>query len=387
MSAVSIRTNCESTATQGHVQTLRLHFLDGMRGVAAFMVIVHHYPAFVQTPEWILAMGLGNPWVSIFITLSGFCLYLPVAGQQAIRLPYPFKEFMTRRAWRILPAWYAALLLSMGTGLLLGVANYETPFRWLPLDIFDLLTHITLTHSMTLYSGSILGPGYTLGTEWQLYILMLPFLMLARRFGWIALVAVVALLALPYPGIVGKLVHKIVSPTFAGPFVLGLLAVRIAHYHWIGTAKLGATWPQGLTLATLVLSILAFFPLNRWNHDAASWSAGLATATACILLSVSPKSAAARVLGSRVGRTLGSFSYSLYLTHFPLLALCGLIATTLAVDPNSAFAIVFVPGTIVILLFAYWFHLLFERPFLNTSSRTRWQGRLRTSLNKITRSR
>ena len=65
-------------------------------------------------------------------------------------------------------------------------------------------------------------------------------------------------------------------------------------------------------------------------------------------------------------QTLGGFSYSLYLTHFPLLALAAYFAAALAVPPQTAWPIVFLPALVLIFGFAYLFSLVFERPFLNS---------------------
>src|ERR671932_1930004 len=92
-------------ATPFHTRAPRLEFLDGIRGFAAAMVVVHHLSAFTAVPALVAALSLGNPWVAIFITLSGFCLYLPSARRERAQMPRPFWEFMNRRARRIVTAW------------------------------------------------------------------------------------------------------------------------------------------------------------------------------------------------------------------------------------------------------------------------------------------
>jgi peptidoglycan/LPS O-acetylase OafA/YrhL len=62
--------------------------------------------------------------------------------------------------------------------------------------------------------------------------------------------------------------------------------------------------------------------------------------------------------------TLGHFSYSLYLTHLPVLALCYLVIKRLGWPaPHAALALLSVGG-VASLVCAYGFHLLVELPFM-----------------------
>ena len=66
-------------------EALRLHVaaLDGVRGVAALFVVIHHayikfYDPTAAYAPYLSLLLYGGASVSIFIVLSGFCLYLPV---------------------------------------------------------------------------------------------------------------------------------------------------------------------------------------------------------------------------------------------------------------------------------------------------------------------
>lgn len=55
----------------------------------------------------------GGAWVDGMILLSAFCLYLPYAHAWAQRSPFPgCRGFWRRRAVRILPSYYAAVLVA-----------------------------------------------------------------------------------------------------------------------------------------------------------------------------------------------------------------------------------------------------------------------------------
>src|SRR4051812_26575815 len=117
-----------SAETGGHVGSKRVHlaYLDGLRGALALYVVVHHCwirGGLVARPG---LEGLATNWmlyghlaVNFFIVLSGFCLMIPVARTQ--RLAGGVLDFYARRARRILPPYYAILLI----GLVLVVATHS----------------------------------------------------------------------------------------------------------------------------------------------------------------------------------------------------------------------------------------------------------------------
>src|SRR5271155_141269 len=105
-------------ASQGY-----LAHVEGLRALAAYVVFINH--AFAQVwaddeatkPPPLLApfsysMVAGHLAVSVFIVISGFCLTLPVVSAGS-KLRGGFKDFLKRRARRILPPYYAAVALCM----------------------------------------------------------------------------------------------------------------------------------------------------------------------------------------------------------------------------------------------------------------------------------
>src|SRR5262249_7690351 len=97
----------------------RIHWLDGIRGAAAMFVVLHHmwltsWPSFPRDagPWWLGWLLYGHMAVAIFIVVSGFSLALVPIGNGG-RLSGGVRRFLRRRAWRILPAYWAALVLSV----------------------------------------------------------------------------------------------------------------------------------------------------------------------------------------------------------------------------------------------------------------------------------
>src|SRR3954468_20119735 len=96
----------------------RVSGLDGIRGLAALFVVLHHtylvsYPGFPHNtgPWWLGWLLYGHLAVVVFIALSGFSL-----GIGPARRDWKLggrTRFAYRRAWRILPPYWAALVFSL----------------------------------------------------------------------------------------------------------------------------------------------------------------------------------------------------------------------------------------------------------------------------------
>ena len=102
----------------------RLAGLDGVRGLAALFVVVNHvflraFPGYPvdKAPFWAAWFIYGRFAVVVFIVLSGFSLALSPA-RHGWRLD-GVSRFARRRAWRILPPYWAALAFSLAVAWLL----------------------------------------------------------------------------------------------------------------------------------------------------------------------------------------------------------------------------------------------------------------------------
>src|SRR5919112_1350677 len=110
----------------------RVPGLDGVRGLAALFVVLHHcflmsFAGFPRNtgPFWLGWLLYGHFAVVVFITLSGFSLAISPArrgwhlGGKAV--------FAKRRAWRILPPYWAALAFSLVIAWVLDVPQPSSP--------------------------------------------------------------------------------------------------------------------------------------------------------------------------------------------------------------------------------------------------------------------
>ena len=110
----------------------RLAGLDGIRGLAAAYVVINHiflraFPGYPvdNAPWWAGWFMYGRFAVVVFIVLSGFSLGVSPA-RHGWRLG-GLATYARRRAWRILPPYWAALVFSLADDLAACVAQPGWP--------------------------------------------------------------------------------------------------------------------------------------------------------------------------------------------------------------------------------------------------------------------
>ena len=379
---------------------LRLNFLDGLRGLAALYVMLAHVfsitaygddgrvsaslpPAFVWATR-----GLCFPHyaVAVFIVLSGFCLMLPVSRSKDGNLPGGLLGFAKRRARRILPPYYVALTFVL---LVLFASHHlvkHTGGGATDLSAADIGTHFLLIHNLwSRYSMQIDIPMWSVAWEWQIYfffaLLLLP---VWQRFGSLWTLALAfALGFLPMAVLPAASNLSWTSPWYLGLFALGMAAAdalcrpdsgpfRLLHNaHFLNTAA-GVLAAGLVVLATVQPS---WFDDFYWLGDLYIGLFAALLILACAHPS-KPNSLNTIVQGleSRPLMTLGAFSYSLYLVHFPVLIKMQDILHKHGASHLAQFAVLLCVGAPLCLGLAYLFHLAFERPFMPGHPKTERQA-------------
>jgi peptidoglycan/LPS O-acetylase OafA/YrhL len=345
-------------------------WLDGVRGAAAMFVVFHHmwlavWQSFPSNagPWWVGWLLYGHLAVAVFIVVSGFSLALAPLRDD-LRLRGGTRRFVRRRAWRILPAYWAALILST-----LITACLLRPELGIGEDAKAFVVHGLLLQDV-IGSETPNGAFWSIAVEWQIYFVFPLVLWAARKRSVETAVAltVAAVLAAQAVAQLGSPFDKVdhVSPQFLALFALGILAVKLGRDGISVTLRrlLGTIALIGL----LALVVLAITQGSVWMVDSYFYvDLGFGIAVACLLLMMFTGGLAPprRLLTSRVGRRLGLFSYSIYLIHGPIVGLLGkyVIGPT-GLPALAQFALFLVIGLPVVLVLCYGFHLLFEAPFL-----------------------
>ena len=369
---------------------LRLHYLDGLRGLAALYVVIYHcymqveynlsassLPALAHLATHLLSFG--HLAVSVFIVLSGYCLMLPAARSADGRLSGSFGRFFQRRAIRILPPYYAALLLCLLLIRFVPALGRPSAANWnITLPAFTpgvLLSHLLLVHDLSSnWNLKIDYPMWSVATEWQIYFLF-PFLMLPiwRRFGIAALLVAVFVFWMA--------IHILFHARFDGAglhlaslFSFGMVGAIVGFSQKPSVISRRERLPWGvytlISVAALV-GILSWRPELIAKHTSHIDLLAGFCATCLIIYCTQhlltekasrPAILAAMESGFAVG--IGRFSYSLYLIHAPVLALCYAVLRGLHLDPVVTLGLVLLSGVPLSLLFSYLFYLACERPFL-----------------------
>jgi peptidoglycan/LPS O-acetylase OafA/YrhL len=329
-----------ATRAAGHHEEL-----DGHRGIAAVAVVVFHVYQFCNvdhflyfgTPAYTLLNSLDAmvPW---FFVLTAFLLFEPVA-RSAIegRQPISARGFLTRRAVRLLPVYYVAVVV-------VWFSRQQT----LPGDWRDLLEHLTFTQifdeKRIFYT---IGPAWSLSVEVFFYLaLMILSVGLARvcrrlasrkqRISVLAAsTAALAAVSVAWKAWSFSIEHRPTTGAFTtwfGPMAnLDIFAVGMAVA--VIAAALGDNRPLtprsrlALRLAALAILCVAFATrqANAWSgvYFTSLCAAGFGCLIAAAVLGP-PEDRWGRALSCRPLLWLGAISYSIYLWHEPvLLALAG----------------------------------------------------------------
>jgi peptidoglycan/LPS O-acetylase OafA/YrhL len=369
---VAIPLRIEFEGRHGASGGMRLPSVDGLRAFAALWVLIFHIKQSTsfqlsEIPVIDLLLSDGYAGVSLFLVLSGFCLYLPFAHDRVGR--FRASSFFVRRCYRVLPAYYLALAIAVAIKIVV--------YTWLGTGVltpselgWHIFTHITFSYTFfpeTFYSLS--GAFWSLGLEWHLYAAF-PFILWgARNIGFNKTVVAVLCCHLVYVvtvkvgmmiGIVEReslLAYVVLPNQFLGrwpEFVLGMSVAELYKRRLLDTISVPAYL---LTLGLVPVSLSGIeWPLRQWLSGC-----GFA---ALLILALRTGSPVARLFSWRPLVGAGVISYSIYLLHAPIVGTVdGFALRSLHASPSQAFLITLC--TVPLIMFGSWlFFLVAERPFL-----------------------
>lgn len=285
--------------------------LTGIRGVAALFVVVFHEAGdFQGTNPAANMLRHGYNAVDLFFVLSGFVMAMTYG--ETLRLGSPWRgygNFLGKRLARIYPL-YACLTIATFFVFLFHLSGLPPDphlFRSLPINLL-------LVQSWGL-APSIVGPAWSVSTEWAAYLLFPALLLACSGRAWrpalAAAAATLALVAIAYAPdavVLSGQEDRIGPLDLFGPgaatltrclagFVLGMVA-----YRWKGSVSASWAFPAVL----LILAAMAFPATDLL----------LVGLFALLVMSLAAdQGVVARALGSSAVYRLGVLSYSIYLLH------------------------------------------------------------------------
>ncbi len=366
-----------------------LPVLDGLRGIAAFMVLTTHVAfhtgeVFRGVPGALLSrLDFG---VALFFTLSGFLLTRPWLAHRLAGTSEPStRRYLVRRAARILPAYWAALavvLLTTARGTSPGAAVSNVLLTQTYTD--DLLSGFTQTWSLctevAFYlvlplaaplvaavavrsparAGWLLLGALPVSWAWTAWAALdgtLPLsaaVWLPGHLDWFAAGMAVALLEQVCRRSPDSTAAQVTAALAARP---GTLVALAAAVFWLSAGPLGG--PQTLSTPAPLVAV----------SKEALYCAAAATLLAACAFADQGRGVIATVLAGRVGRMLGRFSYGVFLWH--LVVLAGVFAVTgLSLFSGWFWPVLGATATVTLAVAALSWHLL-EAPVLRWAHRDR----------------
>ncbi len=321
------------TAPSSSARTIdHLAPLDGLRGVAIALVVWYH----VWQITWLRAdvhLGAatlnfnaipetGFVGVDLFFFISGFVLFYPYARARFDGRPAPrLREFVIRRATKILPSYYLSLVVF----IVLGWVRFTSPG-----DAFaQVVTHALFVHTFWDSTwGGINGVLWSLAVEVQFYVLF-PIVAWCAVRRPLPTFAVLAAIGLGYRALVHAdvdAIHEIDRlPGTIDLFAYGMTcayayravatrAPKLASRRalWTGIAVVGAVGSALAIRGAFEARLADGWPMHWDVLGRTELGASFATLTLGTLLAVPFWQ---RMLANPALTLLGFVSYNLYLYH------------------------------------------------------------------------
>ena len=360
MSSVGLR------SAQGRLPTLPA--LDGIRAVAIVGVLLYHSDIY-----WFPGGLLG---VEVFFVLSGYLITSLLLGELQTISRIRIKDFLKRRARRLLPALFVMLAI-MSTILVVSLPHEVARTRG---DVAAAATytsnwyliHADHSYFLDFQRPSPFGHLWSLAIEEQFYLLWPPILLFlwrrVRRRRRIAgtLLAGAALssglLAWLFDAGDPSRIYYGTDTRASGLLIGAALAVLWRPFvedHLIEKTRRFVDAATILSSGFLIFAFLRFDDLSPFTYRPGLLLVAIATAV-LIASCVHPDARVARLYGVRPMRWLGKRSYGVYVWYFPVFAL-----TRPGVDLDLSVGVAFAMRAAIVLTLAALSYRFVEEPVRN----------------------
>jgi len=314
----------------------RIPVIDFLRGLSCLGVLLYHvrvdlwigwwritsypqeYSSFAKAMAW---LSIPTPFmgyaVVLFFLISGFCIHYPNTSGN---IRSSWRTYFIRRFWRIYPAYFAALLLTVCISYL--CLNLWEDKTW---DVSRILRVATLTQNYPPESGQFLSnPSlWTIPLEIEFYFLYpIAFLFFSTLKTYLLLS-----LAFLTSGLSILLSYQgyqwlTFTALFLWPsWLIGAWVAKLYRDQKLNQIKLGYLLP----LAGLSLGVSLMSRYQNWE----TWTqyfAWTAFYSFFFIFCLSQPKFIKQMIGIRLMRAvswIGKISFSLYLVHFPIFRLIG----------------------------------------------------------------
>ncbi len=347
--------------TKTSTANLQFDCLDGLRGVAALLVVLSHLSnKGMGLFPFLSLSGVGKYGVFLFFSLSAFLLTLPFLEARIRELHNPrlWLNYGIRRIFRIFPLFTFVLGLSV-----LLSSNQYFYYKLTPTEF---ISHVSLQSGKSVF--------WSIPVEFKYYfvipvvILVYAFLLRKNLF----LSAVVTLTALflgswfLWPAETYEINSVSLGP-YLPTFLLGSLAALV-YYRMSRSSWMSVSWVRpflNILAWGIALAVFAMTP-EIWSRVTGQglerevfhksyllfgtlWSVFIL----CVLMG---NGLISGILRTRAMRWVGTISFSLYLWHLPVLYLIRSVDFSVSAKPLLTLILALVASAISF--------LIFEKPFL-----------------------
>ncbi|MEX2049010.1 MAG: acyltransferase [Gemmatimonadota bacterium] len=355
----------------------RFLFIDGLRGVAAMMVVLFHFNEAlsdaVTFPAWIVAvLRHGDLGVDVFFVLSGFVIAFSV--RNGVHTPAYLARFALRRSIRLDPPLWATIVLEL---VLIQLVLALFPEQGTPIPTMG-QTLANMTYVQVLLGiPSIVPVFWSLTYEVQFYIVVVASLVGIRwsyqrglneqHRRWLA--NGVGMAALVYSL---SIWHGLIAPPLTGLFIERWFQFFLGVVAWLTTASKLAP-RMGLAIGALCVLSAALFADSSYRV----WSTNVAVATSALIIWVGLTNRMSTMLSGGPIQFLGRVSYSLYLLHLVTgWRFIALMKEVLGPQLSLGVAILVLAGGIAVSIGSAWaMYRLLEAPSMRLARTVRLQGR------------
>lgn len=343
----------------------RLHNLDAIRGIAAFIVLIHHCllvrPAFSEYffTDWrteastsvqyaffytpLRLLWAGSEAVILFYVLSGFVIALPWIEKR----PPGYAEFCIKRIFRIyLPYLVIVALAAVPNLLLQPVFHVPGGSAWInteawsePVTLGNLAQHVLMFGPVHF---RINGAVHSL--VWEMWVSLLFPLLIVPVVRWrgrgalgllFCLFGMTAALQVLYAWLGAAKQPVDLATFFIWHFqrvfyysIFFVIGAVIAQYRGLIEKKLRET--SSYYTGAMCLAIGLMLMQARWAETHAVHNLYVALGSAFVIAASFAGGAIRHVLAHNVFQFLGRISFGLYLTHVPFIFLYAIFLNDIA---------------------------------------------------------
>lgn len=299
-------------------RTIR-HDIDGLRAVAVLFVILYH--------AGVGEIGGGFIGVDVFFVISGYLIVPQIVGEARAGV-FTMAGFMARRVRRLVPALAPVLVYGFAVGALVLGSGAFTEFLDSLFGAAAFVSNYVFLGQAGYFERTtdtiLLLHTWSLGVEFQFYLIAPLVLMLAISRPVLAMVALAATSfafavylvsqadAWAFYGVLPRLWELAVGG------VIGLIHPRLPAVHRLGLPARVAGLAMIAYAATQYSAVMPF--------PGAAALVPVIGAALVVIAPATPRDPVRWVLSSAVMRWIGTRSYSLYLWHWPLIVTVALVA-------------------------------------------------------------